>query len=140
MDGPDVSSLPRAPSATAPPELPAAGTAAERKQFLSAVFLDDQRLWASMFQQAGLGYRAARLVFFTSRVSTSCGAATSDVGPFYCPADHTVYLDTRFFDVMSHRFGVRGDFAEAYVVAHEVGHHVQTLLGITGRVASAQHS
>jgi predicted metalloprotease len=138
--GPDIGELPAAPAATSSPTFPTPDTATRRRQFLTAVLIDDQKMWARLFAQAGVHYRPARLAFFTSTVHTSCGPATSEVGPFYCPADHTIYLDTRFFDVLERQFGVKGDFAQAYVVAHEIGHHVQTLLGVTARVAAAERT
>ncbi len=104
--------------------------------FITAVFNDAQTEWRTVFQQAGLRYVPARLVLFASAVHTGCGTETSEVGPFYCPADHGVYLDLSFFDVMQQQFGVTGDFAQAYVVAHEVGHHIQNITGVTSQVAA----
>lgn len=83
-------------------------------------------------------YHPARLVLFSSAVRTACGTESAKVGPFYCPADQTVYLDPSFFDEMEQRFGVTGDFAQAYVVAHELGHHIQLLTGVTQQVAKLQ--
>jgi hypothetical protein len=120
--------------------LPDPSTPAGRQQFLAQVFGDIQQMWSGLFADAGAPYSPAKLVFFTSQVSTGCGVATSDVGPFYCPADQSVYLDTRFFDQMEKQYGVTGDFSQAYVVAHEMGHHIQNLLGINGRVAAAEQT
>ena len=137
IDGSQSDELPSPPLPTTPPSLPSPNTPASRRLYVTAVFNDAQRMWAQLFQQAGLTYRPARLVLFTAKVSTACGAASSDSGPFYCSGDQTVYLDTTFFDDLQARFGVTGDFSQAYVVAHEMGHHIQYLLGVTGRVAAA---
>lgn len=93
-------------------------------------------MWDKVFTGSGQSYSPARLVLFQSRVSTACGTESASVGPFYCSGDQTVYLDIRFFSALADQFGVSGDFAEAYVVAHEVGHHIQNLVGITSRVAN----
>jgi predicted metalloprotease len=95
---------------------------------------DVQATWADVFQQSGDTYRPAQLVLFRQATKSGCGYATSDTGPFYCPADETIYLDLGFFRELQSRFGAEGDFAQAYVVAHEVGHHVQKQLGISDRV------
>ena len=106
--------------------------------FLTAVFHDAEAMWTREFEAAGLQYTPARLTIFHDQVHTACGTQSAAVGPFYCPADRGVYLDTRFFDQLGRTVGVRlGAFARAYVVAHEVAHHVQVLLGITGRVRAA---
>lgn len=110
------------------------------RQFISAVFTDAQRQWQRVFDDAGVTYHPARLVLFTSAVHTACGTESAKVGPFYCPADQTVYLDVSFFDQMERQFGVRGDFAQAYVVAHEVGHHIQVLTGVTAQVGRLRES
>jgi predicted metalloprotease len=97
-------------------------------------------MWFREFRASGLRYRPARLTLFSRQVSTACGTHSSNVGPFYCPASFGVYLDTDFFAALSRMVGVHiGDFAQAYVVAHELGHHVQTLLGISERKAIADH-
>ncbi len=140
LDGSEAGQLPSAPAPTTAPALPSPATATGRRQFLGQVFTDTQQMWATLFASAGTSYSPARLVFFTSNVTTGCGGATSEIGPFYCPADRTVYLDTRFFDLMAQRYGVKGDFSEAFVVAHEMGHHVQNVLGVTGRVAAADQA
>ena len=102
------------------------------------VFHDAEAMWTREFEAAGLHYTPARLTIFHDQVHTACGTQSAAVGPFYCPADRGVYLDTRFFDALGRTVGVRlGAFARAYVVAHEVAHHVQVLLGITGRVRAA---
>jgi predicted metalloprotease len=112
-----------------------------RAAFLSAVFHDAEALWMREFSAAGIEYTPAQLTIFHDQVHTACGTQSASVGPFYCPADHGVYLDTRFFDALGRTVGVRlGAFARAYVVAHEVAHHVQVLLGITGRVRAADQA
>ena len=107
-------------------------------QFVSAVLADTEDTWRRVFQLNGTTYEDPRLVLFDNAVRSACGSASSAVGPFYCPADRKVYLDLTFFRELDRRFGAPGDFAQAYVVAHEVGHHVQTLLGISSRVNAAQ--
>jgi predicted metalloprotease len=94
--------------------------------------------WSAMFRSMGQTYQPPRMVFYTSGASSGCGAADSRMGPFYCPADRSVYLDTTFFDELAQRFAAPGDFAQAYVIAHEVGHHVQLLMGVERRVRAAQ--
>jgi uncharacterized protein len=106
--------------------------------FLTQVFNDAQAMWRHEFEAAGEEYRPATITIFRDQVDTECGTQSSGVGPFYCPADHGVYLDTRFFDALGQAAGVHlGDFARAYVVAHELGHHVQTLLGTMQAVRQA---
>jgi predicted metalloprotease len=95
-------------------------------------------MWKKEFEAAGIEYVPARMTIFRDEVHTACGTQPATVGPFYCPADHGVYLDTSFFDALGRAAGVQlGDFARAYVVAHELGHHVQTLLGVLQRVHAA---
>ncbi len=110
----------------------------ELGQFVSVVLADTEDTWSNLFQRMGRTYEEPRLVLFRDAVSSACGYAQSAVGPFYCPNDHRVYIDLGFYRDLKERFGAPGDFAQAYVIAHEVGHHVQTLLGITDRVAAAQ--
>ena len=107
-------------------------------QFMGAVLDDTNDLWEDTFQRSGQQYARTKLVLFTGGTQSGCGAASSQTGPFYCPADQKVYLDTDFFQELSDRFGAPGDFAQAYVIAHEVGHHVQTLTGIEGQVRELQ--
>jgi uncharacterized protein len=107
---------------------------ADLVSFVSFVFDDVQATWTDLFAQSGETYRPAEMVLFRDATNTGCGFATSEVGPFYCPADERVYLDLGFFDELQQRFGAEGDFAQAYVIAHEVAHHVQNQLGINDRV------
>ena len=107
-------------------------------QFVRAVLGDTEDTWDALFAQAGGQYEHPRLVLFSGAVNSACGFASAAVGPFYCPADRQVYLDLQFFAELEQRFGAAGDFAQAYVIAHEVGHHVQTLLGISRQVETAR--
>jgi predicted metalloprotease len=107
----------------------------EQKQFVSVVLADTEDVWNQLFpQQVGKQYREPTLVLFDGQVRSGCGYASAAVGPFYCPADQKLYLDFSFFRQLKSRLGAPGDFAQAYVVAHEVGHHVQNLLGVTSKV------
>ena len=106
--------------------------------FMGAVLDDAQNMWTDVFTQSGRTYQRAQLVLFTGFTESGCGGASSQVGPHYCPLDQHVYLDLEFFQELSARFGAAGDFAQAYVLAHEVGHHVQTLLGINEQVRAEQ--
>ena len=103
-------------------------------EFMGYVLDDANALWADTFQRSGQSYTAAPLVLFTRSTMSGCGAASSGTGPFYCPADRKVYIDLDFFTELRDRFGAPGDFAQAYVIAHEIGHHVQTLTGIGDQV------
>ena len=109
-------------------------------QFVSFVLDDVQDTWAKLLPAAGRDYRRAKLVLFTDSVSSACGNAASAMGPFYCPLDEKVYVDLGFYNELKRRFGAPGDFAQAYVIAHEIGHHVQHQLGISERVRSAQEA
>jgi predicted metalloprotease len=132
---PDLQRLPQVPQATGSPP---SSHGSSRAAFLHAVFDDNQSLWQREFHGVGLTYRPARLTVFAQEVHTACGTQSASVGPFYCPASFGVYLDPAFFTALSHHAGVRlGDVAQAYVIGHEVGHHVQTLLGITHQKAAA---
>ncbi|WP_047306202.1 neutral zinc metallopeptidase [Pseudomonas fluorescens] len=110
----------------------------EQAEFVRAILGDTEDTWGQIFQQAGRQYQAPKLILFRGRVNSACGAATSASGPFYCPADRQVYLDMDFFREMAQRFSAAGDFAQAYVIAHEVGHHVQTLLGVSAKMQAAR--
>jgi predicted metalloprotease len=107
----------------------------ETKEFVRAILADTEDVWNKLFQQEGLGaYQEPKLVLFTGQVESACGYASAAMGPFYCPADRKVYLDMSFFDELHRRFQAPGDFAQAYVIAHEVGHHVQNLMGTSEKV------
>jgi hypothetical protein len=108
------------------------------RNFVAVVLAETEDVWKDTFQQAGKTYEEPKLVLFSDSVESACGIAGSAVGPFYCPGDHKVYLDLAFFEELHSRFGASGDFAQAYVIAHEVGHHVQTLLGISEKVHELQ--
>jgi predicted metalloprotease len=106
----------------------------ELREFVAVVLADTEDVWHEAFGKMGRTYRPPTLVLFSGAVESACGIAGSAVGPFYCPLDQKVYLDLSFFEDLQARFGAPGDFAQAYVIAHEVGHHVQTLLGISQKV------
>ena len=103
-------------------------------KFVSVVLADTEDVWRAKFQQMGATYREPKLRLFRGSTPTACGQGAAAMGPFYCPSDEKVYIDLRFYEVMKTRLGAPGDFAQAYVIAHEVGHHVQKLMGITDRV------
>jgi predicted metalloprotease len=115
---------------------PAPAPPADDRQakFVSTVLADTEDVWTQVFAQGGARYVAPKLVLFTGATPTACGTGQSAMGPFYCPADQKVYLDMDFFRTLSRQLGAPGEFAQAYVIAHEVGHHVQNLLGISGKV------
>lgn len=106
----------------------------ESKKFTSVVLASTEDIWTDIFRREGRQYRQPQLVLFTDAVRSACGQASSAVGPFYCPGDLKVYLDLSFFDELNKRFRAPGDFAQAYVIAHEIGHHVQKLLGTSDKV------
>jgi len=107
-------------------------------QFVSFVLDDAQNTWAQLLPAQGVQYRKAKLVLFRDAINSACGFAEAATGPFYCPADEKVYIDLGFYDELKQRFGAPGDFAQAYVLAHEVGHHVQNVLGIEEKVRAAR--
>jgi predicted metalloprotease len=114
---------------------PASQQEAEQEEFVSVVLADTEEVWAQVFQdELGSAYQEPTLVIFRDQVQSACGFANAAVGPFYCPADATVYIDLSFYDELAGRHDAPGDFAQAYVIAHEVGHHVQNLLGISDQV------
>jgi len=111
----------------------------EGSRFVRAVLKSTETVWGTVFrEQLGRSYTEPRLVLFTDAVPSACGTNSSAVGPFYCPPDQRVYIDLSFYNELDRRFGAPGDFAQAYVIAHEVGHHVQNLLGIDEKVRAAQ--
>ena len=107
-------------------------------EFVSTVLADTEDTWNELFKQTGNSYQEPRLVLFRQAVSTACGTGSAQIGPFYCPADQKVYIDLSFYDELENRHGAPGDFAQAYVLAHEVGHHVQTVSGISQQVHKAK--
>jgi predicted metalloprotease len=124
---PGISSEPSGPPATDP-----------QTRFMRVVLKDTEDTWNSIFRSNGQQYEEPTLVLFSGATNTACGLGQSAMGPFYCPGDRQVYLDTSFFDELDQRFGAPGDFAQAYVIAHEIGHHVQNLLGLSDRVQGAR--
>ncbi|MEL7537506.1 MAG: neutral zinc metallopeptidase [Pseudomonadota bacterium] len=124
---------------TAPAESPAPRSAAEDEAaaFVSVVLRDTETIWAEIFRRAGQRYEPPTLVLFSGSTDTACGLGSAATGPFYCPADRKVYIDLSFLSQLQ-RMGARGDFSVAYVIAHEVGHHVQTITGISRQVRAAQ--
>lgn len=132
-----LNSLPVDPGYSEPPameERRAPPGEDEQAAFVSAVLAQTEDTWDTIFAQSGQAYQPPQLVLFSGAVQSACGMAGSATGPFYCPADQKVYLDLSFFEELEQRFGAPGDFAQAYVIAHEVGHHIQTLLGVTAQV------
>ena len=129
-----------APVATTRPARDPSQNAQEDKmvRFVSFVLDDAQATWTKILPQSGVPYRHAKLVLFRDGTNSGCGPAESAMGPFYCPADEKVYIDLGFYDELRRRFGAPGDFAQAYVLAHEIGHHVQKLLGIESKVRRLQ--
>jgi len=111
----------------------------ERAAMVETVLADTEDVWNRVFADGGARYEEPRLVMFTGMVQSGCGTAQASMGPFYCPADKKVYIDLAFYDEMKSKFGAPGDFAQAYVVAHEVGHHVQHLLGLDKKVGNDRH-
>lgn len=106
----------------------------KEQSFVSFVLDDNQKTWEQIFAKNGKHYEKAKLVLFTDQTNTACGFGESATGPFYCPSDERVYIDLAFYNDLSHRFGAKGDFAQAYVIAHEIGHHIQNQLGISTNV------
>ena len=143
-----VPQLPRAEPRTAPepaprpyweiPGLPGGRKTAQSeddmKRFVSQVLADTEDVWSKVFRSFGRNYAEPRMVLFTGATQTACGVGMSAMGPFYCPIDRKIYIDLAFYDELKRRFDAPGDFAQAYVIAHEVGHHVQKLLGIADKV------
>lgn len=128
----------RSPSGAGTQQQSAAET--EQVAFVKTVLADTEDTWQKLFAEAGRKYEYPRLVLYRGAIQSACGTGRSAMGPFYCPGDHKVYLDLGFFDELAKRHGAPGDFAQAYVIAHEIGHHVQTLLGTNARVQKARRS
>lgn len=122
------------------PNQPVQQTAAEKEQveFVSVVLADTEQTWTELFKQQGQVYQEPKLVLFRNSVKSACGMGQSAMGPFYCPGDQQVYIDLSFFDQLKNRFKAPGDFAQAYVIAHEVGHHIQTITGTSKKVHAAK--
>lgn len=137
FDGSGATSSATAADSAAPP---ATESAAEHRevQFVSFVLDDVQQTWAKILPQEGVAYQDAKLVLFRDGVQSGCGQAETEMGPFYCPVDEKVYIDLGFYDELRDRFGAPGEFAQAYVLAHELGHHVQRLEGIDARMRRMQ--
>jgi len=129
---------PSAQVAPGPAKAPPANDA--QAQFVSVVLRSTEQVWEQVFTQGKANYQPPRLVLFRGATRTACGTGQSAMGPFYCPGDQQVYIDLDFFDTLKQRLGAPGDFAQAYVIAHEVGHHVQQLLGISDKVEAARRS
>ena len=127
-------------TATAPSPQPADGAAANDPQvdFVRAILGETEDVWGAYFSNMGKNYVPPKLVLFSGQVSSACGLASAAAGPFYCPGDQKVYIDLSFYRQLATEFGAPGDFARAYVIAHEVGHHVQNLLGITDKADQAE--
>ncbi len=134
----DMASGPAPTSVQSPAGAPPAND--QEAQFVSKVLADTEDTWGELFHSSGGQYQEPKLVLFSGATATACGTGQSAMGPFYCPGDQKVYLDLSFFKEMQNRLQASGDFAQAYVIAHEVGHHVQNLLGTAERVARQQRS
>ncbi len=139
--GGDPTQLLNSSDQSAPTESGQVATSPEEEQmaqFISVVLKDTETVWGKIFEQSGSTYQQPKLVMFRDQVQSACGYASGASGPFYCPGDQKVYLDLSFFDELKSRFGAYGDFAVAYVIAHEIGHHVQNQLGILEKANSAR--
>jgi len=123
------------PAQQAPDRVPAND---RETRFVRTVLADTEDVWSQLFQSGGAVYQPPRLVLFSGSTPTECGQGRSATGPFYCPLDRRIYIDLSFYRLMEQRFGVQGEFAQAYVIAHEVGHHVKTLMGISDEVHAAR--
>jgi predicted metalloprotease len=132
--------LQNVPTEMAEPSARPPGTSApdEAADFISVVLADTEDVWAEVFAEGGRRYEAPTLVLFTGYVASACGNAQAAMGPFYCPADRRAYIDLSFYKDLRDRFNAPGDFAQAYVIAHEIGHHVQNLLGLSAQVQEAR--
>jgi predicted metalloprotease len=139
-EAPAPRSSPNNPGTTNPARMPTARSGAEGDlaDFVSVVLAETEDVWGNIFSQSGRRYEEPVLVLFSNAVQSGCGSARSSMGPFYCPADRKLYIDLSFYRDLRNRMGAPGDFAQAYVIAHEVGHHVQNLLGVSRDVQAAQ--
>ena len=129
------------PSGSGPSQQASSGQStltAEDRRILSGVLLSTEQVWGELFRRAGQTYRPAEMVAYSNTDQSGCGVAQAAMGPFYCPTDRRIYIDPAFFNELSRRFGAPGDFAQAYVIAHEVGHHIQNLEGTLDRASAAQ--
>lgn len=117
-------------TASSSSQLPTSGEQAELRDFVGVVVKETEDLWTGVFKASGETYPAPKVVLFSNQVDTACGTADSSTGPFYCPGDEKVYIDLSFYDQLREQFGAPGDFAQAYVLAHEVGHHIQNITGV----------
>lgn len=128
-----------AQGATTEQAAPLSAADEEMGNFVRVILADNEDIWGELFKEQGLTYKNPKLVLFRGSVQTACGGASSASGPFYCPGDQKVYMDLAFFEELKTKFGAKGgDFAIAYVIAHEIGHHVQTLLGTSAKMRQAQ--
>lgn len=132
--GQDLSGLVNQIPAAQPQEVQGPGINDEQKKFVSGVLESTEQVWDEQFRAIGATYQYPTLRLFTNAVQSACGGASAAVGPFYCPGDQKIYIDLSFYDELKNRFGAAGDFAQAYVIAHEVGHHVQHLMGTTAKL------
>ncbi len=137
--GPGGGGLTQAPTQTQQTNI-SPGKADEMKQFVSAILGSTEEVWHAKFKELNRQYKEPKLVLFTNYVNSACGSAQAAMGPFYCPGDQKIYIDLSFYNDMKNKLGAPGDFAQAYVIAHEVGHHIQTILGIAARVSAARRS
>ncbi len=126
--------LDRAGPSTSSVSAPASAEEEELANFVGVVLADTERVWQEQFQQRGVSYQEPQLVLYREGVRTGCGAGHAEMGPFYCPADRSIYIDLNFYEELARTFNAPGDFAQAYVIAHEVGHHLQTLNGDSAKV------
>jgi predicted metalloprotease len=131
-----INNAPQAPAARQAPGQ--SGPPDQASEFVRVVLADTEDTWTEIFRKNGREYPKPQLVLFSGAVQSGCGVGQAAMGPFYCPNDHRVYIDLEFYRELKERFGAPGDFAQAYVIAHEVGHHVQTVLGVSDQVTSAQ--
>ena len=132
--------LPSGPQATQQAPTGQSTLTADQRRLLSGVLLSTEQVWGELFRRSGETYRPAQMVAYSNYDQSGCGVAQAAMGPFYCPTDQRIYIDPNFFDELSRRFGAPGDFAQAYVIAHEVGHHVQNLTGTLDQAQRAQAS